>query len=99
MKPAPAARKQSTEKVHPCPYPDCGKWFARTFNIREHVAKVHMKERPFVCHVNGCPKETKGYCRQFDLDNHLRKKHDIEPPVRAPTRRGAKQTQAAAGAA
>ncbi|KAI0356042.1 hypothetical protein OH77DRAFT_284933 [Trametes cingulata] len=79
---------QSADKKHPCDFPGCGKAFGRPYNLREHVAKVHNRERPWVCSVDGCRKATEGYCRRADLNNHLFKKHGIIPsPVPAHQRR------------
>ncbi|KAI0325332.1 hypothetical protein GY45DRAFT_1330414 [Cubamyces sp. BRFM 1775] len=55
----------------------CCAGMARPSNIKEHVAKVHNKERPFTCPLSGCRKANAGagYCRKEDRDDHIRKKH------------------------
>ena len=54
---------------------------ARPSNLKEHVAKVHNKERPFTCPVSNCEKaiDGAGYCRKEDRDDHIRKKHPNIP--------------------
>ncbi|KAH9899282.1 hypothetical protein C8Q73DRAFT_679297 [Cubamyces lactineus] len=86
-KPERPPRKQSTEKKHSCPIHGCETKMARPSNLKEHVAKVHNKERPFLCSVADCGKaaDGAGYCRKEDRDNHIRKKHpDVPMPPKQP---------------
>ncbi|KAI0676421.1 hypothetical protein C8Q78DRAFT_997285 [Trametes maxima] len=64
-------------KGRPCP--TCKKVFKRPSNLVEHIKKKHNGERPYRCPVEGCPKATKGYSRNHDLNHHLVTKHKMEP--------------------
>ncbi|KAI0819935.1 hypothetical protein BC628DRAFT_1400101 [Trametes gibbosa] len=65
----------SSSKHFPCSRPYCRGGFDTKYNLREHIAKVHDKLRPFLCDVKGCPKASKGYSRKYDLQVHRNKKH------------------------
>ena len=46
-------RVHTGEKPFPCPFPGCGKLFARSENLKIHK-RTHTGERPFVCEFSGC---------------------------------------------
>lgn len=46
-------RVHTGEKPFPCPFPGCGKLFARSENLKIHK-RTHTGERPFVCEFTGC---------------------------------------------
>ena len=46
-------RVHTGEKPFPCPFPGCGKVFARSENLKIHK-RTHTGERPFVCPFEGC---------------------------------------------
>lgn len=46
-------RVHTGEKPFPCPFPGCGKLFARSENLKIHK-RTHTGERPFVCEFAGC---------------------------------------------
>ena len=46
-------RVHTGEKPFPCPFPGCGKLFARSENLKIHK-RTHTGERPFVCEFDGC---------------------------------------------
>ena len=46
-------RVHTGEKPFPCPFPGCGKLFARSENLKNHN-RTHTGERPFVCEFSGC---------------------------------------------
>ncbi|KAM5544898.1 hypothetical protein V8D89_001796 [Ganoderma adspersum] len=68
-------RKQSTEKVFDCLWPECNSSFARTNNLKAHEQGVHLRMRPHVCPFAGCEKAEKGFSRKYDLDAHIQKQH------------------------
>ncbi|KAI5474810.1 zinc finger, C2H5-type domain containing protein [Pseudohyphozyma bogoriensis] len=63
-----------------CPQPDCGRAFARNFNMQSHL-KSHLGIRDFSCPV--CPKK---FSRRHDRARHCAAVHDIheESPVKRP---------------
>jgi uncharacterized Zn-finger protein len=46
-------RVHTGEKPFPCPFPGCGKLFARSENLKIHK-RTHTGEKPFVCEFEGC---------------------------------------------
>ncbi|CAK8697804.1 unnamed protein product [Clavelina lepadiformis] len=46
-------RVHTGEKPFLCPYPGCGKVFARSENLKIHK-RTHTGEKPFCCEFNGC---------------------------------------------
>jgi Zinc finger, C2H2 type len=51
----PRRRLDASARVHRCTFGDCGKLFARTYNLKAHL-RVHTRELPYVCSVPGCAK-------------------------------------------
>ncbi|XP_076350939.1 zinc finger protein ZIC 3-like [Tachypleus tridentatus] len=46
-------RVHTGEKPFPCPFPGCGKVFARSENLKIHK-RTHTGEKPFKCDFEGC---------------------------------------------
>lgn len=46
-------RVHTGEKPFPCPFPGCGKVFARSENLKIHK-RTHTGEKPFRCEYDGC---------------------------------------------
>nr|BAE94130.1 zinc finger protein Tt-Zic [Tubifex tubifex]BAE94131.1 zinc finger protein Tt-Zic [Tubifex tubifex] len=46
-------RVHTGEKPFPCPFPGCGKVFARSENLKIHK-RTHTGEKPFRCEFDGC---------------------------------------------
>ncbi|XP_013793991.1 zinc finger protein ZIC 4-like [Limulus polyphemus] len=46
-------RVHTGEKPFPCPFPGCGKVFARSENLKIHK-RTHTGEKPFKCQFEGC---------------------------------------------
>ncbi|EDO35922.1 predicted protein, partial [Nematostella vectensis] len=46
-------RVHTGEKPFPCPFPGCGKLFARSENLKIHK-RTHTGEKPFICEFPGC---------------------------------------------
>lgn len=46
-------RVHTGEKPFPCPFPGCGKLFARSENLKIHK-RTHTGEKPFMCEYPGC---------------------------------------------
>ncbi|KAG1699603.1 Zinc finger protein ZIC 1 [Nymphon striatum] len=49
-------RVHTGEKPFPCPYPTCGKVFARSENLKIHK-RTHTGEKPFKCEFAGCDRK------------------------------------------
>ncbi|EIW55120.1 uncharacterized protein TRAVEDRAFT_66465 [Trametes versicolor FP-101664 SS1] len=72
-KPAKRKRREDTTRQFPCPYKGCtAPDFARSHNLKVHIASVHNKERSFVCEVASC---AQAFGRKHDLVRHFQSKH------------------------
>nr|BAE94138.1 zinc finger protein Pi-Zic [Pandinus imperator] len=49
-------RVHTGEKPFPCPFPNCGKVFARSENLKIHK-RTHTGEKPFKCEFEGCDRK------------------------------------------
>ncbi|XP_054168381.1 zinc finger protein ZIC 4-like [Oppia nitens] len=49
-------RVHTGEKPFPCPFPNCGKVFARSENLKIHK-RTHTGEKPFKCEYEGCDRK------------------------------------------
>lgn len=47
------------EKPYSCPFQSCGKRFAHSTSLKEHV-RSHTGEKPYACPVQGCGKRFAG---------------------------------------
>ncbi|KAI4805517.1 hypothetical protein KUCAC02_010123, partial [Chaenocephalus aceratus] len=63
-------RVHTGEKPFPCPFPGCGKVFARSENLKIHK-RTHTGEKPFQCEFEGCDRSS--------LRKHM-KVHEASPP-------------------
>ena len=61
--------KTGSKTVHPCPHPDCDKFFTRPSRLQTHLLS-HTGEQPFKCNNEGC---NKTYSRSAHLKRHLAK--------------------------
>ncbi|KAF8919620.1 hypothetical protein CPB85DRAFT_1157343, partial [Mucidula mucida] len=61
-------------RPHPCLYPDCGRWFTRSYTRNVHML-THRRSndpKPFGCTVNGC---SEGFSRKHDRLRHEVRQH------------------------
>jgi len=60
-------RVHTGEKPFPCPFPGCGKMFARSENLKIHK-RIHTGEKPFECEIEGCDRR---FANSSDRKKHM----------------------------
>merc|ERR1711997_43140 len=60
-------RVHTGEKPFPCPFPGCGKVFARSENLKIHK-RIHTGEKPFECEIEGCDRR---FANSSDRKKHM----------------------------
>merc|ERR1719483_1525463 len=60
-------RVHTGEKPFPCPFPGCGKIFARSENLKIHK-RIHTGEKPFECESEGCDRR---FANSSDRKKHM----------------------------
>jgi len=60
-------RVHTGEKPFPCPFPGCGKMFARSENLKIHK-RIHTGEKPFECESEGCDRR---FANSSDRKKHM----------------------------
>jgi len=60
-------RVHTGEKPFPCPFPGCGKFFARSENLKIHK-RIHTGEKPFECEIEGCDRR---FANSSDRKKHM----------------------------
>jgi len=66
-KPVNHVRVHTGEKPFPCPFPTCGKSFARSENLKIHK-RIHTGEKPFECEIEGCDRR---FANSSDRKKHM----------------------------
>merc|ERR1712242_127100 len=60
-------RVHTGEKPFACPYPTCGRLFARSENLKIHK-RIHTGEKPFECEIEGCDRR---FANSSDRKKHM----------------------------
>jgi len=60
-------RVHTGEKPFPCPFHGCGKFFARSENLKIHK-RIHTGEKPFECEAEGCDRR---FANSSDRKKHM----------------------------
>ncbi|KAL7852446.1 hypothetical protein SRHO_G00182310 [Serrasalmus rhombeus] len=60
-------RVHTGEKPFACPFPGCGKVFARSENLKIHK-RTHTGEKPFMCEFSGCDRR---FANSSDRKKHM----------------------------
>ncbi|XP_026878118.2 zinc finger protein ZIC 2b [Electrophorus electricus] len=60
-------RVHTGEKPFACPFPGCGKVFARSENLKIHK-RTHTGEKPFLCEFDGCDRR---FANSSDRKKHM----------------------------
>jgi len=60
-------RVHTGEKPFSCPYPTCGRLFARSENLKIHK-RIHTGEKPFECEIEGCDRR---FANSSDRKKHM----------------------------
>uniref|UniRef100_A0A1I8IS47 C2H2-type domain-containing protein n=1 Tax=Macrostomum lignano TaxID=282301 RepID=A0A1I8IS47_9PLAT len=60
-------RVHTGERPFPCPFPGCGKVFARSENLKIHK-RTHTGEKPFKCEYDGCDRR---FANSSDRKKHM----------------------------
>ncbi len=71
---SPPASEGNALRPHPCLFPDCGRWFTRSYTRNVHML-THRRSndpKPFVCTIPGC---SEGFSRKHDRLRHEVRQH------------------------
>merc|ERR1711936_1269059 len=60
-------RVHTGEKPFNCPFPGCGRLFARSENLKIHK-RIHTGEKPFECEIEGCDRR---FANSSDRKKHM----------------------------